>query len=53
LKGTAKIFNQPFKYKPTAKIGYLKLTKGSWTIFNPSKKGENEKTKRNLISQIN
>jgi hypothetical protein len=29
LKGTAKIFNQPFKYKPTAKIGYLKLTKGS------------------------
>jgi hypothetical protein len=53
LKETAKIFNQPFKYKPIAKIGCLKLTKGSWTIFNPSKKGENEKTKRNLISQIN
>jgi len=35
LKETINIFNQqPFKYKPTAKTGCLKLTIVSITIFN-------------------
>jgi hypothetical protein len=51
LKETTNIFNQqPFKCKPTAKTGCLKLTIVSITIFNTddlsnSKKGEKENNK--------